>query len=261
MAAGSSRAAGGQGLAGRVYASSGLRFSLVRAHVVCAEAARHCLGTVLGAGWHRWRPLLCQGPVGNTSSAGASLQTPPGLLLAQVLVQRGAVLRVLRELGLGQRELEEKVVECWNKVDLLPYGDPELLPPVEAGAGRPLMEGGREQAAEGGRGAGDSAGRAGSGSGGGGKCAAAAAGLLPAAVEALLGSDPAAVRYRPAAVATSAYSGQGLGELLAAVERKVSFAVRGCSWDPDGAPQAGCSGAAPAQYIARQTTRRGRLRA
>lgn len=57
----------------------------------------------------------------------------------------------------------------------------------------------------------------------GGLQPATASGLLPPAVEALLQSDAgdAAGAYRPTAVATSVLYGQGLQELLAAVEHKV----------------------------------------
>ncbi len=127
------------------------------------------------------------------------------------------MLRVLRELGLGQQDLEEKVVECWNKVDLLPGGG--LVAPEGADAGQLH---GRERSDDEGRSVGRSANAAGCDGGGTGpRSAYEAERRLPAAVEALLGSDPAATRYRPAAVATSAYNGHGLQELLAAVESKV----------------------------------------
>lgn len=159
----------------------------------------------------RAHPQVCQG-LGSEVAGHTSLCSRP-----QVLAQRSAVLRVLQELGLGQQDLEEKVVECWNKVDLLPGGG--LLPPEGAHAGQLH---GRERSDDEGRSVGRSANAAGCGGGGTGpRSAYEAERRLPAAVEALLGSDPAATRYRPAAVATSAYNGHGLQELLAAVESKV----------------------------------------
>ncbi|KAL4437274.1 hypothetical protein ABPG75_004413 [Micractinium tetrahymenae] len=167
----------------------------------------------------------------------------------QVLAQRGAVLGVLRELGLGQRELEDKVVECWNKTDLLSPGERPALrqgsggwTEEEVAAAEEEDEGSSSWAA----GEAESTRRAAGEEGGGGRAAAssregdsrrsgigvglhaaAAAGLLPAAVEALVKSDPEAALYRPVAVATSACTGQGLQELLAAVERKVQPLLAG----------------------------------
>ena len=205
----------------------------------------------------------------------------------QVLAQRQAVLHVLRELGLTQQQLEERVVEVWNKMDQLPAAADVAAAVAAGGAAAEEQASDGEAAAAGheveaaadeaaavvvaGQEVAAAAGEAGAG-GGGAACtggagaaeeaaamaaagskqqqqqqqqhgtatqpaeqpaslvdaagssglhAAAAAGLLPPAVEALLRSDVRAASYRPTAVATSVLRGQGLAELLAAVEDKV----------------------------------------
>lgn len=110
------------------------------------------------------------------------------------------------------------MVECWNKVDLLPgQGLAGQLQQGSRAEGQALGEASSAQDER----DGSAAGNGGDG-GAAGPRDAPAAGLLPAAVERLLSSDPEASQYRPAAVVASARSGQGLRELLAAVERKVS---------------------------------------
>lgn len=158
--------------------------------------------------------------------------------------------QVLRELGISEQQLQENVVEVWNKIDQLPpatstqqhqqpadeqqgqlaaatndaaaarpEGQQHAAPPEAGGAGvqHPSAA---EQAAEGGE---EHSGPP------GGLHAAAGAGLLPPAVVALLQSSKAAAVNRPTAVATSVLHHQGLEAVLAAVESKVSAALRVCA--------------------------------
>ncbi|PSC73950.1 GTP-binding chloroplastic [Micractinium conductrix] len=225
----------------------------------------------------------------------------------QVLAQRQAVLHVLRELGLTQQQLEERVVEVWNKMDQLPAAADVAAAVAAGGAAAEEQASDGEAAAAGheveaaadeaaavvvaGQEVAAAAGEAGAG-GGGAACtggagaaeeaaamaaagskqqqqqqqqhgtatqpaeqpaslvdaagssglhAAAAAGLLPPAVEALLRSDVRAASYRPTAVATSVLRGQGLAELLAAVEDKLEGLLAG-------RPQLSAKSQAPAAF-------------
>ena len=170
----------------------------------------------------------------------------------QVLQQRQAVLGVLRGLGVSQQRLQEDVIEVWNKVDMLPSssscgssssgsveGPEEQQQQQEeqegaagvAVAGAAISGGSgeeNEEAATTRRGTPDS-----SGTQEAAAAAEAAGGALPPTVAALLeaGSGGQAADYCPTALATSVVQGRGLGEVLAAVESKVSLckvAMKGC---------------------------------
>jgi hypothetical protein len=68
----------------------------------------------------------------------------------QALQQRSAVLHVLRELGVPQSVLQERVIEVWNKVDCL--AAPAAAGAQERSAAEARLEGGERQGPDGGLG-------------------------------------------------------------------------------------------------------------
>ncbi len=60
---------------------------------------------------------------------------------AHVEEQHAAVLGVLRALGVSEARLATGVVEVWNKADLLPAVNADLVPPEESSSGAGHMQG------------------------------------------------------------------------------------------------------------------------